>query len=127
MSANADTTPLPSEKPLSGGRWTKGLCPNPKGRGKGNLSKTTKFLNILTPGRQKKALQVLDATLKDAAAGDKESRKLVLTLLQPFLKREAEKDTAGGGGDRRPMVNVIVQQADGRKPVVVAPRVIDQK
>ncbi len=127
MSANADTTQSPPATPPSDGRWTKGLCPNPKGRGKGNLSKTTKFLNILTPGRQKKALQVLDATLKDAAAGDKESRKLVLTLLQPFLKREAEKDTAGGGGDRRPTVNVIVQQADGRKPVVVAPRVIDQK
>lgn len=123
MQDDNDKTQSPPAKQPSDGRWKKGICPNPKGRGKGNLSKTTKFLQILTAPRQKRALKVLDATLRDAEKGDAEARKLVLTMLQPFIKREAEKD-GGGGGDKRPMVNVIVQQADGRTPTV-APRVIE--
>ncbi len=124
MTENADQT-LPTPAKPTSGKWQKGLCPNPKGRGKGSLSKTTKFLQVMTAGRQKKALKVLDQTLRDAEKGDADSRKLVLTLLQPFIKREAEKDGGGGTGDKRPIVNVIVQQADGRKPVMVAPRIID--
>lgn len=123
MTENADSTKSLPEKRKNNGQFQKGLCPNPKGRGKGNLSKTTKFLQILTPQRQNRALKVLDATLQDAEKGDADARKLVLTLLQPFIKREAEKD--GGGGDKRPLVNINVGVADGKKPPPV--RVIDGK
>lgn len=117
-------TKSPPEKRQSDGRFQKGQCPNPKGRGKGNLAKTTRFLQIMTSDRQKRALKVLDAALKDAEKGDPENRKMVLALLSPFIKREVEKG-GGSGGDKRPMVNVIVTQADGKQPVRVAPRVID--
>lgn len=123
MSANDDSTPSPPEKKASNGQFQKGVCPNPKGRGKGNLSKTTKFLQIMTSDRQKKALKVLDKVLKDAEKGDADSRKLVVTLLQPFLKREAEKD--GGTADKRPLININVGVAEGKKPPPV--RVIDGK
>lgn len=123
MSENADSTKSPPEKRQSNGQFQKGLCPNPKGRGKGAVSKTTRFLQILTPERQKKAMKVLDATLRDAEAGDPDSRKLVLSLLQPFIKREAEKD--GGGGDKRPLININVGVTDGKKPPTA--RIIDGK
>ena len=123
MSESADTTKSLPAKRQSDGKFLKGRTGNPRGRPKGSLSKTTKFLQILTPARQKQAMKVLDATLRDAEAGDADARKLVLTLLQPFVKREADRES-GGGGDKRPLVNVIVQQADGRAPVP-APRVIE--
>jgi len=116
---DALTKSLPEKRPNSG-RFQKGQCPNPKGRGKGNLSKTTRFLQILTPARQTRALKVLDETLKDAEKGDPDARKLVLEILKPFIKREAERD--GGGGDKRPLVNINVVSADGKKPQA---RVID--
>jgi len=125
MTENADSTKSLPEKRRSDGKFQKGVCPNKKGRPKGSLSKTTKFLQILTPQRQKQALKVLDATLRDAEGGDADARKLVLTLLQPFIKREAEKD-GGGSGDKRPMVNVIVNQTDGRVPrPIPAVRVVE--
>jgi hypothetical protein len=126
MSESADTTKSLPAKRQSDGKFPKGKTGNPRGRPKGSLSKTTRFLQILTPARQKQAMKVLDATLRDAEAGDADARKLVLTLLQPFVKREAEKD-GGGGGDKRPMVNVIVNQTEGRPPAIPAVRVIDAK
>lgn len=125
MPENENLTPSPPEKRKNNGQFQKGLCPNPKGRGKGSLAKTTKFLQIMTSGRQKQALAVLDQTLKDAKKGDNECRKMILTLLQPFLKREAEHD-GGGAKDKRPLININVGVTDGKKPVVT-PRVIDGK
>ena len=126
MTENNDSTPSPPAKPKSNGQFQKGLCPNPGGRPKGALGKTTKFLQIMTQGRQKRALKILDQVFRDAEKGDPDSRKLVVTILQPFLKREAEKE-GGGGGDRRPMVNVIVNQTEGHKSLPPAVRVIDAK
>lgn len=125
MDENNDSTPLTPGKRKPDGKWTKGICPNPKGRGKGALSKTTKFLQVMTSSRQKRALKVLDKVLSQAEKGDGDSQKMVLTLIQPFLKREAEQGGGAPVGDRRPMVNVIVQQADGLKPVTITPRVIE--
>lgn len=123
MSENNDSTPLPPAKPKSNGQFQKGLCPNPSGRPKGSLSKTTKFLQIMTQGRQKRALKILDQVFRDAEKGDADSRKLVMTVLQPFLKREAEP---GGTSDKqRPVININVGQTAGRTPVTA--RVIDGK
>lgn len=113
MSENSDKNPSLPEKRKSDGRFQKGVCPNKKGRPLGP-SKKTKFLQIMTGDRQKKALKVLDQTLKAAEEGDAESRKLVLEMLKPFVKREAEQE-GGGGGDKRPVVNVIVNQTEGRQ------------
>jgi len=106
------------EKPASlpakprNGQFVKGKSGNPKGRGKGNLSKTTKFLQVMTQGRQQKALKVLDNVLKEAEAGDKDSQKMVMEVLKPFLRREAE---AGDGTprDKRPTVVINVNRTDG--------------
>jgi len=125
MSENDAETPSPPENERKqNGQFKKGLSPNPKGRPKGALAKKTKFLQIMTRGRQQKALQVLDKEIALAASGDKDARKNVLTLLQPFLKREAEKDSPGGG-DKRPVVTVVVNQTDGK--VIPAARVIEAK
>jgi len=125
MSGKDDETPSPQENERKrNGQFKKGLSPNPRGRPKGALAKKTKFLQIMTQGRQQKALQVLDKEIALAASGDKDARKNVLTLLQPFLKREAEKDSPGGG-DKRPVVTVVVNQTDGK--VIPAARVIEAK
>lgn len=125
MPENENLTPSLPEKRKQNGQFPKGKSPNPGGRPKGALSKHTKFLQIMTGDRQKKALKVLDQTLKQAEAGHVDSQKLVLSLLAPFIKREADRES-GGGGDKRPMVNVIVNQTDGRV-VPPAVRVIDVK
>ena len=126
MSEKDAETPSPQEKTRKpDGQFQKGISPNPKGRPKGALAKKTKFLQIMTQGRQQKALRVLDNEIALAESGDKDARKNVLTLLQPFLKREAEKD--GGGGDKRPTVTVVVNQTDGRAAPVPAARVIEAK
>lgn len=126
MSESDASTPSPPAKRKTNGQFQKGLCPNPKGRPKGALAQKTKFLQVMTAGRQAKALKVLDLTLRDAENGDADARELVLKLLQPFIKREAERDAPPG--DKRPLVNVIVNQTEGR---VAAPapavRVIDVK
>lgn len=124
MPENENKMPSPPEKPKNDGRFQKGKCPNPKGRGKGNLSKTTKFLQVMTQGRQQKALKVLDKVLKQAEDGDKESQKSVMVLLAPFLKREAESD--GGPKDKRPLININVGVTDGKKPLLPV-RVIEGK
>jgi hypothetical protein len=125
MSESDASTPSPPEKRLKNGQFPKGVCPNKRGRPKGSLSKTTKFLQVMTTTRQQRALRVLDKVLAQAESGDGDSQKMVLTLIAPFLKREAERE--GGGGDKRPMVNVIVNQTDGREKVLPAVRVIDAK
>lgn len=124
MPENESSTLLPPAKlpKPANGQFQKGVCPNPKGRGKGNLSKTTRFLQILTTERQKKALKVLDATLKDAETGDVESRKLVLAMLQPFLKQEAQRD--GGSKNKRPLININVGVTEGHRSASPV-RVID--
>lgn len=124
MPENENSTPSPPEKRKTNGQFQKGLCPNPKGRGKGNLAKKTKFLQVLTSGRQTKALRVLDKVLQQAESGDTDSQKMVLTLLQPFVKREVEQ--GGGTKDKRPLININVGVTDGKKPVVT-PRIIDGK
>lgn len=119
MPENESSTPsLPAKQ--KNGQFQPGKSGNPKGRGKGNLSKTTRFLQILTTERQKKALKVLDATLKDAETGDVESRKLVLSMLQPFLKQEAQRD--GGSKNKRPLISINVGVTEGHKsapPVII--------
>jgi len=124
VTASDESTKSPPAK-LPSGQFPKGKSGNPTGRPKGSLAKKTRFLQIMTQGRQQKALKVLDAILRDAEKGDKESRKIVASLLQPFLKQEAEQD-GGGGGDKRPVVTVIVNQAEGRQPALPpAVRVLD--
>lgn len=127
MTESNDKTPSLPEKRRSDGRFQKGVCPNKTGRPKGALAKKTKFLQIMTGERQKRALRILDQTMKEAEGGDAESRKLVFEMLKPFIKREAEQE-GPGGGDKRPMVNVIVNQTEGRQ-MLPPPgvRVIDVK
>jgi len=126
MSGKDDETPSPPQKERKqNGQFQKGLCPNPKGRPKGALAKKTKFLQIMTQGRQQKALKVLDKVMQQAESGDADAQKLVLSMLQPFLKREADKE-GGGSGDKRPTVTVVVNQTEGRAPVPAA-RVIEAK
>lgn len=50
---------------------------------------------------------------------------MVLSLLQPFIKREAEKDT--GNKNKRPLININVGVADGRQAPAVAARVIEHE
>lgn len=127
MSANDAKTQSSPEKRQSNGQFKKGLCPNPTGRPKGALAKKTKFLQIMTAGRQQRAMRVLDKELALAESGDVDARKHILALLQPFVKREVGQD-GGGGGDKRPTVNVIVTQTDGREArLPPAVRVIDSK
>ncbi len=49
--------------------------------------------------------------------------RIVVEAGTPFIKREADKD--GGGGDKRPLININVGVTDGKKPPPV--RVIDGK
>lgn len=124
MPENESLMTSPPEKRKNNGQFQKGICPNKKGRGKGSLSKTTRFLQVMTQGRQKQALKVLDKVLKQAAKGNLDSQKMVLTLIQPFLKREAESD--GSPKDKRPLININVGVTDGKKPLPPV-RVIDGK
>jgi len=115
VTASDESTKSPPAK-LPSGQFPKGKSGNPTGRPKGSLAKKTRFLQIMTQGRQQKALKVLDAILRDAEKGDKESRKIVATILQPFLKQEAEPGSTGG---TRPVININVGQTDGRKPAII--------
>ena len=92
------------------GKFQKGVCPNPKGRGKGAAAKTTRFLQIMTQPMQERAIAVLRHVLRQAEEGDKESQRMVLTVLQPFLRREAESEA--GPKAQRPMINIVVNSTE---------------
>ena len=124
MPENKDSTPSLPEKRKSNGQFPKGKSGNPKGRGKGNLAKKTRFLQIMTSETQKRALKVLSKVIKQAENGHIDSQKMIVEILKPFLKREAEQE--GGHGDRRPMININVGVVDGKKQVLPV-RVIDGK
>jgi hypothetical protein len=122
MSENNEQTASPPAKRTSGGQWKKGQCPNPKGRGKGNLSKTTRFQQMLTTPLKTDAVTVLRQVLKQAKAGDKDSQKMVMSLLQPFVKKEAE--AGDGSKSKRPLININVGVAEGMSAPIRA-RVIE--
>lgn len=122
MSENAEQNKLQPEKPPSNGQFLKGQSGNPKGKPKGTLSKTTKFRQVMTSHLQDRAVKVLKKVVAQAESGDKDSQKMVLTLLAPFIKREAEKDE--GNKNKRPLININVGVTDGKKPPIEA-RVIE--
>ncbi len=124
MPENNDSTPSLPEKRPPNGQFPKGKSGNPKGRGKGNLAKKTRFLQIMTSDTQKRALKVLSKVIKQAEKGHVDSQKMVVEILKPFLKREAEQE--GGHSDKRPLININVGVVDGKKPVLPV-RVIDGK
>lgn len=125
MTENVEQNKLQPEKRPSNGQFLKGQSGNPKGKPKGALSKTTKFRQVMTSHLQDRAVKVLKKVVAQAESGDKDSQKMVLTLLAPFIKREAEKD--GAPKNKRPLVNIIVNKTDGRAAVPLAAQVIDHE
>lgn len=123
MNENDVSTPSLPEKPKNG-RFAKGQSGNPKGRGKGKLAKRTKFLQIMSPHTQRRAINVLNQILRQAEEGHVDSQKMVVEVLKPFIKREVEKD---GGGAKQPLITINVGITEGKKPTVIAARVIDGK
>lgn len=113
MPENENSTPSLPEKRKPNGQFPKGKSGNPKGRGKGNIAKKTKFLQIMTQDTQKRALKVLQLVLKQAEKGHVDSQKMVLETLKPFLKREAEQE--GGEKNKRPLIYINVGLVDGKK------------
>lgn len=126
MNEDAEQTRLPPEKPASDGRFQKGKSGNPKGKPKGALAKTTRFRQVLTTSLQDRAVAVLKRVIMQAEKGDKDSQKLVVSVLQPFIRREAERE-GGYRKNRRPLINIIVSKTDGRGTPPIATRVIEHE
>lgn len=125
MTENADQTKSPPAKRGKGNQFLPGVSGNPKGKPKGTLSKTTKFRQILTGSLQNRAVAVVKKVIQRAEKGDVDSQKMVMSMLQPFIKREAERD--GLLKNRRPLVHITVNKTDGRSGPPIAARVIEHE
>lgn len=122
--ANPSKSQLQAQAPTDT-KFSKGKSGNPGGRPKGALSKTTKFRQLLSASLQEKAVKVIKQVIKQAENGDIDSQKMVVSMIQPFLKAEAGAADSGPK-DRRPVVQINVNPA-APAPKQITARVVDAK